>query len=409
MDASKRTTSMPLLASVGLLWLLTVDLMVRFDLGPISLSGLLTPITAILCITLAPMVSLVGTWGKRGIITRSGGRMPWPLTIFGFYVLIRLSINPSIEGAQNVAVYSSFIAGAAVVALSAPMPSVGRMLRSYRWGAVATVVIFLVALVIGIEVYGERAFALSSLVFLAVLIPHRSRKILPRLAPFLVVLAMFLSLSRTAAVIGAALLVFLALNSRRMVRMPLAVTLFATAGAGIIWAVTTFDPFRDRFLGGDAGLEIGGLSINTSGRANLWGATIDSAMSSPWFGRGAGSAAETTKELFGIGHPHNEYLRIFHDFGWVGLSAFSVGMLMLVYRVWVRARQTDHQIHWAALIGLIGILAASATDNVLTYPFVMFPLAILVGASLAQPSPGKRSSQRLPAGARPVPAGASRP
>lgn len=395
MPSSSTRASMPRLSFIGLIWILAVDLMVRVEIGPISVSGLATLATATVCVVLVPMVTLVGRKRKQGNVGRTAGKIPWPLTAFGFFVLVRLLAEPSSEGLQNVAVYLCFIAGAAVVALKAPLPSVDKMLKFYGRAALLVTFIFLGALALGVEVYGERAFALSTLVFLAVLIPNRSRKLISRLAPFIVTAAAFLSLSRTAAVIGAGLLVFLALRNRRRVRLPIAVLVSAAAASTIFWAITSYAPFRSRFLGGDAAIEIGGLSFNTSGRANLWNATIESAMTNPWFGNGAGTAAEMIQTKFiTISHPHNEYLRIFHDFGWIGITLFSLGSIMLVARVWQRARRTDHPVHWTALIGLLGILASSITDNVLTYPFVVFPLAVLVGASLAQPLPCKSKMDR---------------
>jgi O-antigen ligase len=90
----------------------------------------------------------------------------------------------------------------------------------------------------------------------------------------------------------------------------------------------------------------------------------------------------------GVGHPHNDYLRLWHDFGVVGLLLFLGavgGWLVILFRNWYhaeRSRVYSGQLFLAGALGLLGVLLAMVTDNVIVYVFVMGPLGVLVGAGL---------------------------
>ncbi|MFI7495690.1 O-antigen ligase family protein [Kocuria sp. M4R2S49] len=380
---------MPRLAVVGLIWLIVVDLLPRVTVGPYTVSALFTLLTAMWCLAFLPLVGFRGGNSPHdGIQLESSGKaVPAVLLLFLALAWISLAFNSSSDGLQNVAVFTTFIAGAAVVSLQAAPDQVDKVLSFYRPAALLVTVVFLASTVAGVELYGPRSFALSCIVLVAIFVPYRGRHLLYAVAPLLVVMAAFLSLSRMASVICAALLVFLAVRIRqRSLRIPLA-GIFAGLGALLIyWAIMFYEPFRDRFLGGDAAVSVGGQNFNTSGRTELWRVTVESAAKAPWWGQGPGTADAQVYAAFApISHPHNEYLRLYHDFGLIGLTLFVVGFVLLTLRVWARARQTDQEIHWVALSGLLGVAVAALTDNVLVYPFVMAPLGVLVGCSLAQP------------------------
>lgn len=334
---------------------------------------------------------------------RSGGSVPAFLLLFLAWAWLHLAARPSVDGLQNLSVYSAFIAGACVVSLQATPYQVSNLLRTYRISAIFIASIFLISLAVGIPrpvqgepIYGARAFALVCIVLLAIVIPYRGQNWLLRLSPFFIVAAAFISLSRTAAVVGAVLLTFLAVRIRKGVRWPLALLLSTVVGGGVFWAVTSYGPFRERFLSGDAAAAVGNMKINTSGRSVLWDVVQKSARDSPWIGQGPGSASKVIFDLYpGVGHPHNEYLRLYHDFGIIGLVLFGMGMLVLVFRVARRAAVTDDEIHWVALAALLGVFSAAITDNVIVYPFVMVPLAVIVGCSLAQPMPQSVMEYRI--------------
>jgi O-antigen ligase len=165
-------------------------------------------------------------------------------------------------------------------------------------------------------------------------------------------------------------------------------------------------PIRARFTDvGDRG-QVAGLQVNTSGRESIWQAVMISSSQSPWLGKGPGSVAIPVSKVnaSASGHPHNDYLRLLHDYGYLGLGLWLTGyiaLLMRSWRYWIWADQHDRpaaHVHAAACLGLIGVALAMLTDNVVVYWFVMAPLGILVGASIGL----GMTRQRLVQKARPL-------
>lgn len=375
----KSGAKVPVLSGLAIAWMVTVDSLTRFSLGPLSASGALTLAGAAGCLALLPVV--VTAKLSRGY-TRRESAVPLSLAIFVVYAIFRLAVSPSADGLQNVAVYSSFVIAAAITCAQITPAGATRTARLMRCTAVAVSLVFLLSFLAGITIYGERAFALTGLIFMAVLIPHKPRKVIYRAAPFFVAAVIALSLSRTATAIALVMLVFLSIRGRRGFRL-LRSGVFAGLAVSAAYAlITYYAPFRDRFIGGDNGASIGNVELNTSGRTVLWDMTIRSAESNPLFGNGPGTATTLISSAFrNISHPHNEYLRLFHDFGYTGAGLFVLGFVLLIVRTLQRAVRFDHPIHWAALLGLLAVASAAFTDNVIIYPFVMVPLGILVGAS----------------------------
>lgn len=389
--------TLPWIAFLGLAWLLAGDFLTHLSLGPISVSGAVTLAGGILCLLLWPMLLA----GEQ--------RVPLALNLFLGYALLRLFLSPTAEGIQNVAVYGTFIAVLGLTA-SQVTPESAALLGRYTRGVGLTVVaLFLVASVAGFQLYGNRSFALSGLLVMAALVPHRPGNLLFRIAPFVVLGTLALSLSRTATFVALALLAFLPVRSGRVFR-PLRVGSMAAVAAGIgYWLLTAYEPLRDRFLVGDGG-SFAGIEMNTSGRTKLWEITLQSAAQAPVFGQGPGSA-NAVISAFSIeaGHPHNDYFRLLHDFGWIGLLLFSVGMLQLLVRAWRAARATGEPTHWTALLAILAVLLTATTDNTIVYPFVMAPLGMLLGASLGLASTATAAPPELSAGAPGSPPSTSPP
>ena len=172
----------------------------------------------------------------------------------------------------------------------------------------------------------------------------------------------------------------------------------------MVVAVTKIGPLRDRFFGGDNAFEYHGISYNTSGRSELWSYTWHLAQQHLLFGGGPGDAQNHVTAHFGVvAHPHNDYLRLLNDLGVAGLGLFLLSLLALLRATWVRGRRTGEPIHWAAFLGMLGVAGAAVTDNALVYPFVMVPLGVLVGLSLAHPVPLRHVESAADASPAPPP------
>jgi O-antigen ligase len=204
--------------------------------------------------------------------------------------------------------------------------------------------------------------------------------------------AIVLSLSRTAlavALIGAAL-AFLAGGRIRPLRLVSRVPALVVAGLVLLVMLLPFQSqFYDRFFTGGNEVEVAGLTINAAGRNHIWPVVIESAMRHPIIGAGLGSSQNALQDFDSetVGHPHNDYLRVWHDGGLIGVSFLVIALLYWLVglgRQWFRiARQASAQPHvdLAAFLTLLGIMLASITDNGLVYTFVMTLSGLMVGAA----------------------------
>lgn len=379
-DPRRAVESVPGIVVVAAGFMLLMDTASTIRFGSFSLGAVITIVAAGSLLALSPLV----------LRADAGRRIPVALTVFFAYTALRVAMAPSIDGVQNLAVLLMFGLGVAFAARNATVERAGAGVKVLASSGIAISLVAIFQVTTGVVVFGMRSFALAALIALAAAIAVPSGRVVSRFAPLVIVVAVVASLSRTASIIAVLLLAGLVVRRPRGRRIVLALGAIAVAAIGVWTLITSYAPLRDRFLGGDNAAEFGGLSINTSGRSALWDALFNSAVTSPVFGQGPGSAAALVQaRFFPILLPHNEYLRLFHDLGVVGLALFAAGCVALIARIATRAARTDHPIHWAALFGVIAALAAASTDNVFLYPFVMVPLAALVGLSLGLPATGR--------------------
>jgi O-antigen ligase len=369
-----------------LLLLGCVDLLGGVDLGLyFSGQGLLTILYAI-----AAMGLLLGS----GKISTTGLKVVWPFIALVTWALTTMFwYTPSINGIQNVLCLTSFI-GLALLATGMSetweiQASIEMFFRYGIWCAAAAYAWCLWTDGFGTErTIGPRSFGIVAL-FGVAWYASRWRFGKPRalVLTALLLLEIGASLSRVALVTG---LVMLTLGrvSATVKGWLWGLLSLGLAVAGFWWMFNSIDPLRDHFLLGDARLRVGDVAINVSGRSAIWRVTYDSFLDSPWVGKGAGSASHLVLERFRtIGHPHNDYLRVMHDYGIVGLSLWLLAWLRVLWHLWAQARfsekwgRADAQLQFAAFLGTLGTCLMMITDNPMTYVFVMAPLGVMVGAA----------------------------
>ncbi len=387
LNRRERTTMSGVFAG---LWLLLIDYPTTIQFGSISLSGIMTLATAAglvffsLTRALTPATSLEISYPAP---TRKKRKLPISFGFFLIFAVAYLALRPSSAAVQNVAVYVIFIYSMMIARNFDPVSS-EKSLQIMRIAGTAAAIIFIVATTAGIPSYGIRSLGLSGLVTLSVLIPCKSKTLWNKISMILVVAAIVLSLSRTASLIALCLFVFIIVRARKRLRIFSAILATSVLSALVYVLVFTYAPFKDRFIGGDGGVVLDGISLNTSGRSTLWDIIWQSAIQSPWIGHGPGSATNLIASIYpNISHPHNDYLRIFHDFGLVGVCLFCGGLIVILVRLLRRAIIIDTPIHWSATLALGSALVAAITDNVVVYDFVMYPVGLLVGLSLSERLP----------------------
>jgi len=383
---------------VGAFWLVVFGAPRLVSLGPISLSGCITLVVATLTLFMLPAYGANTAMRRRaGWTEPASARIPWAMWGFLFYVSVSFVIT-TLDGAidinsiQNACVYLSFVGAIAFAAAAKSSAVVDRGWELMRALATYSAYLMLAMSVLDLNFFNKRAVALVALVVLAVVTPGAPRDIWMKLAPFVAVAAVLLSLSRTSTVIGIVFLIFIVLRGKRGRGRRASKSLFmlVPAAMSIYLLIVYYAPFRDRFLVGDNAWQIGNLAISTQGRVAFWKLLLSNSSHDWLLGQGLGSSGRILAEQLPyrgwddiIAHPHNDYLRFYFEFGIVGLALFVVGYLALIWRIFRSARKTDHPLHWAAAIALLAVGLSAVTDNPFVYPFVMLPLGSLAGLSLA--------------------------
>lgn len=390
----------------------TIDLPRKFDFGLITAMGLLT-----IFYTATSWLLVL----SHAQIPKAAWTVSW-FVLFLAWPLVTLKWHPAnFGGAQNLITFSAF---AGLLCLSAigsyQSPYLSKHVGSaLGWATQLAVVLSGLSLIretgiiqdsftenFAVGMRGFAMFALMGLGWYLAKWRYGSRSGL--WWAIIVTLMIGLSLSRMSLLIAFALfpLTMIQLNrARGWMKMGLCIALIS----GISYLAFTYvEPIRSRFISGDTALQIGGVGINVSGRSVLWRAALASFWESPWTGKGAGSVQDVVAASFPStqeiqSHPHNDYIRLLHDYGLIGLVLWLLGfggLLIATCRAWLwagRNQTPQAQLHLAAFLALVSTAMMMWTDNIIVYTHVMAPLGVLVGASL-----GTLSRERAQAMIRPA-------
>ncbi|MGH2610815.1 MAG: O-antigen ligase family protein, partial [Tepidiformaceae bacterium] len=171
----------------------------------------------------------------------------------------------------------------------------------------------------------------------------------------------------------------------------LRVALLGVVGVSLVVIVLQWPPMRQRFFG-DAEVSLARLdeaveSMPANGRDRLSALTWSSAITKPLAGHGPGSAKLLVASWYpGLGHPHNEYLRVFHDLGLPGLALLLwawIGRIARHFRRWSESERAGNAMsagaEMAASLAALAVTLSIATDNTLMYIFVLIPVFVLFG------------------------------
>lgn len=363
-----------------------VDLPRRVGIGSFTLLAL---------VTLGLALAALPVW-----LIRDSRRSVLPLITFPLGIWILLSAiahPPSITGIQNILVFFVFIS---ILELTA---SFSRYNSGSHVGAALAIATLCASILYGITIISTgalgstglvsaRAFGLFGLVSLAWYLPrchYKETRTYALVASSLSMTLIVASLSRTAFVVAVILvgLNWLITGSGGLTRRLLPVAAAMLLGIGAFLLV---DPLQERFVTGDVQSVGGGVQFNVSGRFDIWGAVWDSYRTEPITGLGAGTSETLTYSIFGesASHPHNDYLRILHDFGLIGFILWVVFLITLTIRTaraWrAENSSSDAAIHGAAFLSLVAVLLSMGTDNTIVYIGVVGPVAVIVGTSLGQ-------------------------
>lgn len=383
-----------MLAALGTVFVGTADLLHR---GGFQAS--LTVLVAILGLVLAPRALTRRKNDVAGREPTNAMRQMLPAfywLFLGWMLIGLIEFAPNTTAFQNALVYLAFAMTVIHVAASTTAGTGVRVLRHFeRAGLLGVVAYFLLIGRHGLGTDGTlsaRSVGWATVLALSASIPYsmfirsgHGRTFGKRYAmPLVLVAGLATTLSRTALAISLFMFAFMVTRSRQLTKTRLLSTMIVLL-LGALVGLKHFGALDRRFSSGD-NATLFGISLNTSGRQSLWRATWDDSMHHLLFGRGVGSADRFVKANFpGIGHPHNDYLRLIHDFGIPGALLWAGAIILILVGAWRRYRQAlhheDRAVHLAAVLGTSSILLAAFTDNLIISLPAMVPLGVLIGIS----------------------------
>lgn len=384
------------LFGLGLLWVLTIRIATGVWVGGFTLNAYLTGIAALVAglLSLLTIILMMVKKPPTGVRFRD---IPGPLKVVSVsglpllvYSVVSLGLNFRIEGFQNTLVWAAF----ALTLFSLPYwiaaQDTHRAQSLLRIVVVVVPVTKIIIFYAGVDVYGEASYALVALILLAIAVSQRPQAWFEYLSPWLLLYSVLLCDVRTAAVVAALLVIVSVWQWPVASWAKTALTFVSAVLAGVMvwWAV------GDRLLNsGDSGLAqfVGEDSIlariGTTNRGAAWAYILENLPEGTnWWGQGPGHSSFLADELLGIHHPHNEYLRIFFDFGWIGFALFLAGSLAMFLALVVTWRSTRTELSLAGLLSIVVVALMAVTDNPIVFIYVMLPVALLVSAgTVARP------------------------
>ncbi len=327
---------------------------------------------------------------------------PW-LRIFVLWVVTASILSWPVEflGLQNVLVFALFAATIAMAWLFTleddgfpDRIDTGVHLAAWLAAALYGASVLLGGLGSG-AVMGSRSYALFALVPFGWALSHIRFERRYRLLAVVLFMLILFSLSR-GALVAATIMVALAwFDVRNVGAWVKTASVVLIASIAFSLALDLVPGLQSRFYAGDVQTVAGGLAVNTSGRESIWRPVWDDYLRSPVIGHGPGTGDALTAKLSspeqggtgGAGNVHNDYLRILHDYGIVGLFLWIAAAATLIHTLYkgtgVVSAPRAKMWPWAGYLSLVGISLEMVVDNPVIEVDVMVPLGILVGVGLA--------------------------
>lgn len=390
------------LVLLAFLWLVTIRIPTAIWFGGFTLNAYLTGIAALIggLLSLLTLILIASGHPPHGLGLRDTSR---PLLVASMsslpllaYSVISLALNFRIEGFQNALVWAAFSLALFALPLWVHAKDQRVITSTLRVLVLVVPITKIITFYGGVDFYGEASYALVAVVLMAYAVSQKPQRWFDYGAPWLLLVSILLCDVRTAAVVAGLLILFTAhhLPVRPLVKTVISVTA-GIAGGVLIWIFV-----GDRFVNrGDGGLaqfvgEDNPLAgIGTTNRAAAWAFILENLPpGTNWWGQGAGHSSYLADELLAIHHPHNEYLRIFFDFGWAGLLLFLGGSLALFVALVINWRRTRSALALASVLVVPAVALMAVTDNPIVFVYVMVPVAVIIAAGFATKAPDDHTS-----------------
>jgi hypothetical protein len=141
----------------------------------------------------------------------------------------------------------------------------------------------------------------------------------------------------------------------------------------------------------------------TTGRSYMWNKMWERIDEQPLLGHGANASESFISKLTGgLKHPHNDWMRLLFDFGYVGVVIFALSLLMQTLHAYRMAKRTVGDISllfYAGASSILSFILFMFTDNIILYAafFGNLQFTILGLAYAAQATAAAEEEQRMAA------------
>jgi O-antigen ligase len=373
---------------VKLLFLLSVLLIAMFgnipryiNIGAISLLGVLSVVVVALTILL---IFISPKLYKRDL------SLLWPILTFCVYDIIGITWSPiTLRNTQNTLVWVGFVL---IILLSSAQVRRNKDFGKDIFKALSIGTWILPLCGVAQLMAGRDELAAIPILLLVLLSYHITMwlygsKISLIIAVSIIVLSL-ITIARGPALVGAG--IFAISYSVKRGRLLSLKTIFTSVFSIVVLSLSIvyYEPLRDAFLHGDNAIQYGDIAINTSGRLNIWIGVWQSYVEN--FVWGTGTDMPLNSSWTKLNQPHNDYLRILHHLGLVGITLW-VTFYYRVFRSLLDAlkcpsnRVADNDVIKLIVctsLSMIAIATIMIATNAVVYSFVMFPMAVLIGASI---------------------------
>lgn len=112
--------------------------------------------------------------------------------------------------------------------------------------------------------------------------------------------------------------------------------------------------------------------IRDAGRRFIWDVMNYEISKRPWLGHGSNASEELVLSITGysLAHPHNDWLRLEHDYGYIGTAMFVLCMLAQMIHAFLMARKSSGEsriLFYACASSFIPFSLIMFTDNIILY------------------------------------------
>lgn len=310
------------------------------------------------------------------------------------YLFILLLFSPNTIGLQNIIVYSGFFMIPMPMILFLRQQSVRRIIDVLQVTtfSIALASVFLIAFS-DFQIFTLRAFGLIAVLLISVCVPGSYRFKFIALTPYLIFIAVALSGSRTSTlVVGTVLVAFGLLTKETLLKKSMLVIgniVFELSTVAIIALLDVHAENQSNLVDritttGDSALKVAGVTVNSSGRISAWKEILKGIEPESWIlGNGPGSSTEFVRKfMFPWIEPHNDYIRIFFDFGLIGCLLVGLAYTFYGIALYKAVRYKKNTFSLAGVFALLSISVMAVTDNPLIVSFIMFPLAVVISLGI---------------------------